>query len=55
MKNWRIEPRKLGMEVYVTNDEEAIFIGEGYNTKERKRSNELAAIIVEALNKHEKK
>jgi len=53
------------MEIWVTNSTglngqlafktDAIFIGECYTTKERKRTHYLAAIIVEALNKHEAK
>jgi hypothetical protein len=62
---WEIEKRKQGMEIWVTNSTglngqltfktDAIFIGECYNTKERKRTHHLADIIVEALNKHETK
>jgi len=52
---WIIEKRKQGMEIWVGTNKEAIFIGECYNAKERKRTHYLAAIIVEALNKHEAK
>ena len=62
---WEIEKRKQGMEIWVTNSTglngqlaiktDAIFIGECYHAKERKRTHHLAAIIVEALNKHETK
>ena len=52
--SWIIEKRKQGMEIYVTNRMiDAIFIGECYNEKERKRTHYLAAIIVDALNKAE--
>ena len=47
---WEIEKRKQGMEIWVTNSTglngqltfktDAIFIGECYNTKERKRRRE---------------
>jgi len=62
---WTIEKRKQGNEIWVTNSTglngqltfkpEAIFIGEGYEQKEYKRSMELAKVIVDALDKHEKK
>jgi hypothetical protein len=62
---WTIEQRKQGMEIWVTNSTglngqltfkaDTIFIGECYHAKERKRTHYLAAIIVEALNKHEAK
>ena len=62
---WEIEKRKQGMEIWVTNstglngqlafEENTILIGECYHAKERKRTHHLAAIIVEALNKHEAK
>lgn len=49
--NWIIEKRKHGAEIYVSNrTTESIFIGEGYNGKEYKRSMQLAQIIVKALN-----
>ena len=51
------------MEIWVTNSTvfngqltfktDAIFVGEGYNDKEYKRSMELAKVIVSALNKYE--
>ena len=53
MNKWNIEKRKQGMEIWANSDTEAIFIGECYNEKERKRTHYLAAIIVEALNKAE--
>ena len=52
-QEWSIEYRKHGNEVYVVSSKEGIFVGEGYNKKERKRSHYLASIIVEALNKVE--
>tara|TARA_R110002020_G_scaffold88612_2_gene217382 strand:- start:808 stop:975 length:168 start_codon:yes stop_codon:yes gene_type:complete len=49
--SWIIEKRKKGTEIYVTNCKtDAIFIGEGYNTKEYKRSMELAKVFAKALN-----
>jgi len=54
-QEWTIEHRKHGNEVYVVSSNEGIFIGEGYDKKERKRSCFLADIIVEALNKAENK
>jgi hypothetical protein len=61
---WTIEKQKQGMEIWVTNSTglngqlaiktDAIFIGECYTTKERKRTHYLAAIIVEALNESDK-
>jgi hypothetical protein len=48
--SWIIEKRKRGTEIYVTNRKtDSIFIGEGYNDKEYKRSMELAKVIVKAL------
>ena len=62
--SWIIEKRKQGNEIWVitstglngqlTFRPEAIFIGDGYEKKEYKRSMELAAIIVKALNDYEK-
>jgi len=54
-QEWSIEHRKHGNEVYVVSSKEGIFVGEGYNNKERKRSHYLADIIVEALNKADDK
>ena len=54
-QEWSIEHRKHGNEVYVVSSREGIFVGEGYNDKERKRSRYLADIIVEALNKADDK
>ena len=53
--NWTIEKRKQGNEIWISSNvkPEAIFIGDGYEKKEYKRSMELAKVIVEALNKHE--
>ena len=51
---WEIERRKQGMEIWANSDTEAIFIGECYNTKERKRTHYLAAIIVKALNENDR-
>ena len=53
-KPWIIEKRKRGAEIYVTNRQtDAIFIGEGYEDKEYKRSMELAKVITKALNDYE--
>ena len=62
---WIIEKRKQGLEIWVTNstglngqlafEENTILIGECCHAKEMKRTHHLAAIIVEALNKHETK
>ena len=54
-KEWSIEHRKQGNEIWVSSERNAIFIGDGYEKKERKRSRYLADIIVEALNKAEDK
>jgi len=54
-QEWSIEHRKQGNEVYVVSSNEGIFVGEGYDKEERKRSHFLADIIVEALNKAENK
>ena len=50
---WIIEKRKHGNEIWVGTNKEAIFVGEGYDEKEYKRSMELADVIAKALNKHE--
>ena len=50
---WTIEKRKQGMEIWVNSKTNAIFIGECYQTKERKRTHYLAAIIVDALNEND--
>ena len=60
---WTIEKRKQGMEIWVTNSTglngqlaiktDAIFIGECYHERERKRTHHLAAIIVKALNEND--
>ena len=50
---WTIEQRKQGNEVYAVSSKEGIFIGEGYDKKERDRTNYLANIIVKALNNAE--
>jgi len=54
---WSIEKRKQGNEIWVTSNvkdsDPDIFIGEGYGKEERARSNHLANIIVNALNKAE--
>ena len=51
---WSIEKRKQGNEIWITSNvkdsDPDIFIGEGYDKKERARSNYLADIIVKALN-----
>ena len=53
--SWVIEKRKHSTEIYVINPQiESIFVGEGYDDKEYKRSMELAKIIVKALNKEDK-
>jgi hypothetical protein len=54
--SWTIEKRKRSTEIFVTNNTtHDIFIGEGYNKKEYKRSMELAKVIVKALNDYEKR
>ena len=54
--SWVIEKRKHSTEIYVTNRQrESIFVGEGHDGREYKRSMELAKIIVKALNGYEKK
>jgi hypothetical protein len=52
---WTIEKRKQGMEIWVVTSpmKEALFIGECYDAKERKRTHYLAAIIVDALNEND--
>ena len=55
MKMWIIEKRKQGNEIGVGTNTEAIFVGEGYEKKEYKRSMELAQVIVKALNDHEER
>jgi hypothetical protein len=50
---WEIEKRKQGMEIWANSKTNAIFIGECYNAKERKRTHYLAAIIVKALNEND--
>ena len=51
--NWKVETRKRGAEIWAEGQCEAIFVGDGYEKKEYKRSMELADVIVKALNKHE--
>ena len=61
--SWIIEKRKQGAEIWATTSTglngqlafrpEAIFIGDGYEKKEYKRSMELAKVIVDALNEYE--
>lgn len=53
---WTIEKRKQCCEIWVSSNirPEAIFIGDGYNKKEYKRSMELAQVIVKALNENDK-
>ena len=51
--SWIIEKRKQGNEIWVGTNREAIFVGEGYEKKEYKRSMELAKVITEALNNYE--
>ena len=53
--SWIIEKRKQGNEIWVGTNREAIFVGEGYEKKEYKRSMELAKVIVKALNDYEKR
>lgn len=52
---WTIEKRKQGNEIWVSSNvqPESIFVGEGYDKKEYKRSMELASVVVKALNEHE--
>lgn len=54
---WTIEKRKQGNEIWVSSNvqPESICVGEGYMKKEYKRSIELAEVIADALNEHEKK
>jgi len=62
--SWIIEKRKKGNEIWVSTSTglngqlafrpEAIFVGDGYENKERKRSIQLAEIIVKALNENDK-
>jgi len=51
---WTIEKRKQGNEIWVTSnvEPESIFVGDGYEKKEYRRSMELAQVIVKALNKY---
>ena len=51
--SWKVETRKRGAEIWVEGQCEAIFVGDGYEKKEYKRSMELADVIAKALNKHE--
>jgi hypothetical protein len=51
--SWAVETRKQGAEIWVEGQREAIFVGDGYEKKEHKRSMELADVIAKALNKHE--
>jgi hypothetical protein len=51
--SWAVETRKQGAEIWVEGQREAIFVGDGYEKKEYKRSMELADVIAKALNKHE--
>ena len=51
--SWKVETRKRGAEIWAEGQCEAIFVGDGYEKKEHKRSMELAKVIVEALNKYE--
>ena len=63
--SWIIEKRKQGAEIWAITSTglngqlafrpEAIFIGDGYEKKEYKRSMELAQVIVKALNDYEEK
>tara|TARA_R110000751_G_scaffold93948_2_gene183398 strand:+ start:200 stop:451 length:252 start_codon:yes stop_codon:yes gene_type:complete len=63
--SWIIEKRKQGSEIWAITSTglngqlafrpEAIFIGDGYEKKEYKRSMELAQVIVKALNDYEEK
>jgi len=47
---WQVDKRKRGAEIWVSSEQEAIFIGDGYTKEERKRSEELARVIASALN-----
>ena len=51
---WTIEKRKQGCEIWASSKSEAIFVGDGYEDKERERSIQLAKIIVKALNENDK-
>ena len=44
--NWKVETRKRGAEIWAEGQCEAIFVGDGYEKKEYKRSMELADVIV---------
>jgi hypothetical protein len=52
--SWSVEKIKGGCEIWASSKSEAIFVGDGYENKERKRSIQLAEIIVKALNENDK-
>ena len=52
-QEWSVEQRKQGNEIYAVSSREGIFIGEGYDKREKDRSFYLANIIVDALNKND--
>tara|TARA_B100000212_G_scaffold315134_1_gene269131 strand:- start:86 stop:343 length:258 start_codon:yes stop_codon:yes gene_type:complete len=52
-KEWKIETRKNGTEVYVECEDYSIFIGEGYGYKELANSLAIASVIEKALNEYE--
>ena len=52
-QEWSVQHRKNGNEIYAVSSKEGIFIGEGYDKRERDRSLYLANIIVDALNKND--
>ena len=56
MKKWIIEWRKQRTELWVSNQEESIFIGECddcVTPKQKKRNRTLAKIICDALREHD--
>ena len=51
--NWFLDCRKKESEIWASSNDYSIFIGDGYTYKEKKRSKELAKVIVKALNDYE--
>ena len=54
MSHWFLDYRKQEAEIWVSSNSHSIFVGEGYNSKEKKRSKFLANIIVKALNDNDR-
>jgi hypothetical protein len=50
MSNWFLDYRKRESEIWVSTDDYSIFVGGGCTPKEKKRSKELAKVIIKALN-----